>query len=173
MKLRFYCAFFLLGTALLAQDKPKETPPVIQPATESEFNPAQLKLDPAVSRIIGDFFLSLRKKQIDEAYDVLTKGSKIADKPGDVATLKKQTKKAVEIFGEIDGYEAVQVHPVGTRLLRLTCLSFNKDLPLRWRFYFYRSESEWKLVDLGVDDRLVDLFDENQQAAPRSGASHP
>ena len=74
MKLRFYCAFFLLGTALLAQDKPKETPPVIQPATESEFNPAQLKLDPAVSRIIGDFFLSLRKKQIDEAYDVLTKG---------------------------------------------------------------------------------------------------
>jgi hypothetical protein len=36
----------------------------------------------------------------------------------------------------------------------------NEDLPLRWRFYFYRSENKWKLVDLRVDDGIVELFDE-------------
>ena len=156
----------LFAGPVFAQDKPHEVPPsaVVEPGSVSS------KLDSALNKIVGDFFLSIRKKQIDEAYDQLTRGSKIADKPGDVATLKKQTRKAVELFGEIEGYELLQVHPVGTRLLRMTCLSFNKDLPLRWRFYFYRGETDWKLVDIGVDDRLVDLFEETQLPAPRKTA---
>jgi hypothetical protein len=36
----------------------------------------------------------------------------------------------------------------------------NEDLPLRWRFYFYRTEGKWKIVDLRVDDGIVELFDE-------------
>ena len=164
----------LLALPAFAQDKPKEAPAVVQSEAiapiPAEASPAAPKLDPALNKIVADFFLSVRKKQIDEAYDQLTRGSKIADKPGDVATLKKQTKKAVEIFGEIEGYELLQVHPVGTRLLRMTCLTFNKDLPLRWRFYFYRGATDWKLVDIGVDDRLVDLFEETQLPVPRKSA---
>ena len=162
----------------MAQEKPKESQPTPSPTnveatTETAVNASSLKIDAALNKILVDFFLALRKKQVDEAYDQLTKGSRIVDKPGDIATLKNQTKKAIGIFGEINGCELVQVYPVGTRLLRLTCLSFNKDLPLRWRFYFYRSESDWKLVDIRVDDRLVDLFDEPQPASPKNGASHP
>jgi hypothetical protein len=175
--LYFATAILILPTSLFAQDKPRENRMVFPPGatvpaeTETNPNPGQLKLDPAPGKAIGDFFLALRKKQIDEAYATLTKGSKIAEKPEDVATLKKQTKKALDLFGEIQGYELIQVHPVGSRLLRVTCLSLGRDLPLRWRFYFYRGESDWKLVDLGVDDRLVDLFEETQQAASQGNAT--
>ena len=53
---------------------------------------------------------------------------------------------------------------VGEHLLRRTCLSLNEDLPLRWRFYFYRSGDTWKLVDLRVDDALVELFEDSARA---------
>ena len=171
-----FAASVLTFAPAFAQDKPRENRMVFEPGAtvpagmEIDPNPGQLKLNPALGKTIGDFFLALRKKQIDEAYDQLTKGSKIAEKPEDVANLKNQTKKAVGFFGDIQGYELVEVHPVGTRLTRVTCLSLNRDLPLRWRFYFYRLDNEWKLVDLGVNDRLVDLFEEAQPAASRGGA---
>ena len=169
-------AAFGLASQLFSQDKPKETRIVFQPGATMpdsqavDPNPAQLKLDPAAGKMIGDFFAALRKNKIDEAYDQLTKGSKIAEKPSDVTTLKTQTKKAIGFFGDIQGYEIVQVNPVGTRLLRVTCLSISRDLPLRWRFYFYRAENDWKLVDLGVNDRLVDLFEEAQPPAAKGAA---
>ena len=49
---------------------------------------------------------------------------------------------------------------IGKSLVRTTCLSLNEDLPLRWRFYFYRNGDQWRLVDLRVDDGIVELFDE-------------
>jgi hypothetical protein len=36
----------------------------------------------------------------------------------------------------------------------------NEDLPLRWRFYLYRSGNDGKIVDLRVDDGIVELFDD-------------
>jgi len=49
---------------------------------------------------------------------------------------------------------------VGASLLRRTCISLNTDLPLRWRFYFYKSEGVWRLVDIRIDDGLVELFED-------------
>ncbi len=66
-------------------------------------------------------------------------------------------------YGSIAGYEVVEEKTVGTHLMRRTCLSLNSDLPLRWRFYFYESDGQWKLIDLRVDDALVELFED----APR------
>jgi hypothetical protein len=109
---------------------------------------------------IDEFFRALKAGQIDMAYESLVKVSLIADRPEDVATLKKRTRDALDNYGPISGYETLDDKVVGSSLLRRTCISLNSDLPLRWRFYFYKSESEWKLVDLRVDDGLVELFDE-------------
>ncbi len=64
-------------------------------------------------------------------------------------------------FGPISGYELLEEKTVGSTLLRRTCISFNSDLPLRWRFYFYKAQGTWKLVDLRIDDGLVELFEES------------
>ena len=74
--------------------------------------------------------------------------------------LKEKTLEALDNFGPIKGYDVVENLEIGQSLSRITCLSLNEDLPLRWRFYFYKADSQWRLVDLRVDDGLVELFEE-------------
>ena len=56
---------------------------------------------------------------------------------------------------------------VGTRLVSYTMLSLGKEFPLRWRFYFYKPQETWKLIDLRVDDRLAAMFDETEEGRSR------
>lgn len=146
-----------------------------QPATPGKPDGSLVPAAPAkldqVSQIIGskvleEFFRMLHLNQIDEAYDRLTAGTPIADKPEDVATLKSKTREALKVFGAISGHELIAAQSVGTRLMSATYVSLGKTFPLRWRFYFYRPEKAWKLIDIRVDDRLEDMFDE--KSAPSS-----
>ena len=127
--------------------------------TRPSKRPARAAKSP--SETIDMFFLGLKAGQIDAAYDGLVKGSVIADRREDVASLKDRTRHALDNFGPISGYEVLEEKTVGSTLLRRTCISFNSDLPLRWRFYFYKAQGTWKLVDLRVDDGLVELFEES------------
>ena len=110
------------------------------------------------------FFGLLGRGELDQAYSALTKGSKVMGKPEDVQVLKKKTKEAIELFGTIQGHELVETKPIGQRLMRRTYLSLGSEFPLRWRFYFYNANSTWRLIDMRVDDRLVGIFDEPQEA---------
>lgn len=134
------------------------------PASSSASPRGEIDLDAPAQAAIA-FFNSIQKNQIDEAYAILTKGSKIAERPEELKTLKAKTTEAVELFGAIHGYEMIESKPVGSNLLRRTYISLGRDFPLRWRFYFYRSSAEWRLVDLRVDDRLSGIFDEPEERA--------
>lgn len=109
---------------------------------------------------IDAFFQLLSRERIDVAYEGLVRGSIIEERKEDVETLKTRTQRAIDAYGPIRSYDILQETSVGSSLRRYTCLSLNEDLPLRWRFYFYRSGRGWKLVDLRVDDGLVELFEE-------------
>jgi hypothetical protein len=65
------------------------------------------------------------------------------------------------------GYDTVVKKNVGTRLVSYTLLSLGKEFPLRWRFYFYKPQDTWRLIDLRVDDRLAAMFDETEEGRPR------
>ena len=67
------------------------------------------------------------------------------------------------VFGVVRGYDLVERKLVGERLLRATYLSLGKDFPLRWRFYFYKADNVWRLVDLRVDDKLTGIFEEVEE----------
>lgn len=112
------------------------------------------------------FFALLSRGRIDPAYDSLVRGTVIESKPADVEVLKKKTREALALFGKITGHDIADIKPVGDRLIRVTSLSFGESYPLRWRFYFYHSKDAWRLIDIRVDDRLMDLFNENEPAAP-------
>ncbi len=115
--------------------------------------------------IMKMFFLSLKAGKVDAAYDALVRGTIIASRVEDVTALKTRTKTALDSYGPVSGYEAIDERAVGTVLMRKTCVSLNSDLPLRWRFYFYKSGGIWRLVDLRVDDGLVELFEDSGRAA--------
>jgi len=128
------------------------------PAPAGPPEPGAKHPDPAAA--IGAFFLALKAGQVDAAYEGLVKDTIIAERKENVSELKESTKKALDHYGPVSGFEIVDTLPVGTSLLRHTCISLNQDLPLRWRFYFYRSEAGWKIVDMRVDDGLVELFED-------------
>jgi hypothetical protein len=111
--------------------------------------------------LLQRFFADLKADKIDAAYAALAKNTIISERPENLEQLKEKTREAIDNFGPIQGYEAVETAEVGTYLFRQTCISLNTDLPLRWRFYFYRTGSQWKLVDLRVDDGIADLFEES------------
>lgn len=121
-------------------------------------------------KIIARFFSYLQRKEVDQAYDQLTRGTKIAERAEDVRTLKSKTKEAITVFGPILGFDSVVKKNVGSRLVSYTLLSLGKEFPLRWRFYFYKPQDTWRLIDLRVDDRLAAMFDETDEGRAKEGA---
>ncbi|MEI6351137.1 MAG: hypothetical protein WCP06_08520 [Verrucomicrobiota bacterium] len=122
-------------------------------------------------RTVDEFFSQLESGRVDTAYDQLLKGTKIADSPKDVAMLKNKTREAIHAFGDIMGQDRVGTKTVGTRLMRVTCLSLGRQFPIRWRFYFYKGADKWTLIDIRLDDRLNDMFEEPMPVIAPSPAS--
>jgi hypothetical protein len=116
------------------------------------------------AQIVATFFASLKEGKIDEGYATLTKGSKIAEKPEELRQLKAKTREAIDVFGSINGFDFVESRAIGQRLVRATYVSLGKVFPLRWRFYFYKPEDVWRLIDMRVDDKLPGIFDEAEEA---------
>ena len=144
-------------------------PPASGPVVETGIPPDQEPDSP--EKIIARFFSYLQRREVEQAYDQLTRGTKIAERAEDVKTLKSKTKEAITVFGPISGYDSVVKKNVGSRLVSYTVVSLGKEFPLRWRFYFYKPQEVWKLIDLRVDDRLVTMFDEQEE--PRSREERP
>jgi hypothetical protein len=134
------------------------TAAVASPTPAAPPDPAVKHPEPGAA--IGAFFLALKAGQVDAAYEGLVKDTIIAERKENVNDLKESTKKALDHYGPVSGFEVVDTLQVGESLMRQTCISLNQDLPLRWRFYFYHSEGGWKIVDMRVDDGLVELFEE-------------
>lgn len=137
---------------------------VVQRATHS--NPM---LD-GPAQIVADFFAALREAKIDEGYATLTKGSKIAEKPEELRQLKTKTREAIEVFGNIQTFDFVESKAIGQRVVRATYVSLGKVFPLRWRFYFYKPDDVWRLIDMRVDDKLAGIFDEAEEGKPAEPA---
>ena len=171
----FAGVWLILAASLSAQEQPaKQKSMVFQPGAKTPDGAIAVPPPPekgtidasaadAPAQFASQFFGLLQKGEIDKAYAALTKGSKIAERPDEVKTLKAKTKEAIEVFGAIQGFEVAESKTVGTRLLRRTYVSLGKDFPLRWRFYFYKPNFVWRLIDLRVDDRLAGMFDEPEE----------
>jgi len=180
MKLVLFLASLFVGCTLAhaqqkgaAAERPKSTPapakiPVPAAAPTPNAAPEQ-SADDAPIRMAANFFTLLEKGEVDQAYSGLTRGSKIAERPEELKNLKTKTREAIEVFGPVLGFELVDAKNVGGRLLRRTYLSLGKEFPLRWRFYFYKSENAWRLIDLRVDDRVTGMFDETEE--PKADAN--
>lgn len=163
-----FCALLCAASLLHAEENDPKNRMVFPPSrVEPEPTPVVQKSkpdDPGV--VISTFFLGLKAGQVDAAYDALIRNTIISERKENVSALKESTNKALDSYGPVTGYEVIDSLQVGSSLVRQTCISLNQDLPLRWRFYFYRSEGSWKLVDMRVDDGLVELFEEAGRRVP-------
>lgn len=146
--------------------KPATPPAAPAPAapTPAIGEPTPLPAEPDTpEKAITRFFAYLQRREVDQAYDQLTRATIIAQRPEDVKILKSKTKDAIAVYGVIQGFETTSSKKVGERLLRQTVVSMGKEFPLRWRFYFYKVGDNWRLIDMRVDDRLSAIFDELEE----------
>ena len=170
-----------LCPALHAQEKPRDkTPPEtprlrVQPSIAAEAPATPAPAAPTAgpitgpAQIVAAFFSLLQKSSVDAAYASLTRGSRIAEKPEELKLLKAKTNEAIEAFGAIVGFDQVDTKVVGARLIRTTYVSHGRVFPLRWRFYFYNPDGNWRLIDLRVDDKLTGIFDEAEERPSTDG----
>lgn len=149
---------FMASTALAQQGSDPKRKLLFTKATPSPSATSTSPTEP--TELLQRFFEALKADKLDEAYEGLAKNTLIATKAENLQQLKKRTRDALDNFGPVKGYEVVETIEIGSSLFRQTCISLNEDLPLRWRFYFYRSDNKWKIVDLRVDDGIVELFDD-------------
>jgi hypothetical protein len=136
----FVFALFLLFSSFRIQASPPPPPEDIQ-------------------KVITTFFNLLKQDKIDEAYDIILTNTKIKGREDEVKGLKKQTLDAITTYGPILGFEIVEQKRVGTSLIQIVCLSWSENFPLRWRFSYYRPGDKWRLIDIFVDDKIGELFD--------------
>ena len=149
---------FVVSTAFAQQSGEAKKRILFSNTTPAPASTPATNMEPA--ELLQRFFEDLKADKLDAAYEGLAKNTLVASKAENLEQLKKRTRDALDNFGPVKGYEIVDTLEIGNALFRQTCISLNEDLPLRWRFYFYRSENKWKLVDLRVDDGIVELFDE-------------
>lgn len=147
----------LAGFWMLAALTPLFAEPEPAPNVPKSGQPAEAALPRAQ---VENFFTRLTEGRVDVAYDQLIKGTKIANNPKDVVLLKAKTREAIKVFGAVNGFDWIDAKNVGNYLTRVTCIS-RQQYPVRWRFYFYLSpDGAWKLIDIRIDDRLLDMFEE-------------
>ncbi len=147
-------AFLPLATPLQAQEAAPRRTEAPTPTGE------------APPQAIRAFFAALAKNEVEAAYKGLLTGTKIGESTQDVSMLKGKTEEAIRAFGPISGAEWVETKRVGTRLSRYVFLSFGADYPMRWRFYFYETQGQSRLIDIRISDRLSEMFDEPLSALP-------
>jgi hypothetical protein len=158
--------FSLVLLAAVCADVSAQEPPLAPPSSKSAERAGATKDEATLRRFVAKFFEALAKKEVDAAYQQLTKGSKLALKDSEMGALKQKTRQAMEMFGDVTGSEFIERTDVGMHLVRMTYLSLGQEFPLRWRFYFYEVDHVWRLIDIRVDDNLVRMFDEQPEETP-------
>lgn len=158
-------ALFVSAGTLTAQETKKRM--VFSNPTQTPAREADTQLPQVPVAMLERFFALLSAGKLDQAYENLAKIIHIPGRPESAKEFKERTQAAIDNFGPVTGYEVVDSMALGKSLFRQTCVSLNEDSPLRWRFYFYRTGTDWKLIDLRVDDGIVDLFEEVSRSRRR------
>ncbi len=102
---------------------------------------------------VESFFNLVMKNDVKKAYENILMNSPINRQKEDIDNLLSQTKRAIEIYGKLNGYEPVNAEIATDSYIRLRYLGLHGNFPVRWIFTFYRSpEKDWIITNIKFDD---------------------
>ena len=115
----------------------------------------------AIRGRIDAFFKQIIAGETSEAFAGLMEGSPLGMRKKAIDDLVADTAKIVESYGAIRSYEALRISRLGSRMIRITYLSYSDDYPLKWEIYcFLGTKSGWQILDLAVNNSFTELFDD-------------
>jgi hypothetical protein len=143
--------FLLCATASAQQDSPQKDTQTGLPAASAV--PKELHAQCAT------FFKTLILNNVDEAFENFLRQSPLLTKKEQFQRLTDQTKRAIKLYGQAQGYERVDDEYITESLVRLRYISLHDDLPMRWIFTFYKSPKRgWIIVNMRFDDEAEFFF---------------
>ena len=113
-------------------------------------NDIKIKLD--------NFFDKLIKKDYKKGLEELLINSPISTKDNDFASIMKELGKSVSYYGEIKGYEIVDVNVAGTSYYKVKMLGLHQKFPTRWEINFYRSPDLGLIVSNIKYDDISNIY---------------
>lgn len=125
---------------------------VLTPLVSAEELPSGIKAK------IDLFFQQVQKGELQPALEKITEGGMVGNNEAQLKNLVAQIMNAVNLYGTITSYEYVQSSMVGESLCQAVFLSKNVQYPLRWTFIFYKSTTDWILINIEFDDNIEELF---------------
>ncbi len=130
--------------------------------------PNATKPPPEIAAEIDRFFTTLRgdpnappnaQDSYEKAYATFLNGTMLGEQTEKMSIFVSKTQEAFGIYGPLRDYEIFDNYGIGSNVLVLTYLTRHTVQPLRWRFIFYRPDKQWKLINMGFDDVLLDMLD--------------
>jgi hypothetical protein len=150
-----------------AQSSPSAPARNIMPQTLNH-KPNPVKPPPEIAASIDRFFTALRgdpgappnaQDAYEKAYATFLNGTMLGEQTEKMSIFVSKTQEAFGIYGPLRDYEIFDNYGIGSNVLVLTYLTRHTLQPLRWRFIFYRPDKQWKLINMGFDDVLLDMLD--------------
>jgi hypothetical protein len=108
---------------------------------------------------IDKFFKTLKQGDYTAAYETYLAGSRLGTQKEKESGIISKTQVAFGLYGGLNDYEIFDNYSIGSNVMVLTYLSRHQEQPLRWRFIYYRADKNWKLINMGFDDVLLDMLD--------------
>lgn len=112
--------------------------------------------------ITAHFFSLVTLGDVQGAFTDLLKNSPLAINVEQVQKLVTQTKRTIELYGELKRYEIVRADILGESFFRLNYFALHRDFPVRWVLTYYKSPVKgWLLTNIKFDDRSEEMFPDN------------
>lgn len=105
------------------------------------------------------FLTGVVKGDVDKSYEELFANTVIATKKQAIQLVKEQTRTMFRLYGETIDYEFIKQQKYGDSIVRVVYIVKCEQLPVTYEFYFYKPVSDWKLINISVNDQYDLLAD--------------
>ena len=140
-----------------------ETPP---PAEAPVLPPKPVFVPPDLVPVVEKldiFFNTLAKEGSAAAYTALLEGSGLLTQTAIVTDVVTNTDAAFKAFGNISGFERIQLRRTGERLVSITYIGYCPRWPIRWNFVCYLGGSRWQILDIDISNDLDLMIDRGRK----------
>jgi len=124
----------------------------------SQENNASFNLPTDIKFKLDNFFELIIKKEYKNALENLLQNSPISKKDEDYKNILKQISKSIELYGEIKGYEIVNLKIAGTCYYKIFIIGLHQKYPTRWEINFYRSPELGLIVTNFKFDDISEIY---------------
>ena len=140
----------IIASKYMAQD----TIPTDITESENEFKKPDIAPIPDdIRQRCSEFFNSLMKETVSEAYNNLFRGSPISRNQDKIRNLVVSTTKAIEIYGKLYGYETVGINKLSPSYSVVKYFSLHSLNPIEWTITFYKSPTiGWIVLNFKFSD---------------------